>query len=123
MGGDEKGKRCPVVQTPTLQSSKRFRLMMILCGNSQSVEEDEEHHQPVKALRLHIHQTFHPEKTIPTTGQAAKHRKKAAHCGAFFELVYNIPALPVMHTLLLSLKDINDFKFFCSNSVLLLLLK
>lgn len=45
---------------------------MVLCGYGQSVEEDQEHHQPVKALGFHIHQTLHPEETIPATGKTAE---------------------------------------------------
>lgn len=46
----------------------------MLCCDCQGVEENEEHHQPVKALGFHIHQALHPEETIPATSQAAKHK-------------------------------------------------
>lgn len=46
--------------------------MVVLCCYGQGVEEDEEHHQPIKRLSFHIHQTLHPEETVPATGQTAK---------------------------------------------------
>lgn len=50
--------------------------MVVLCCYGQGVEEDEEHHYPVKALGFHIQQALHPEETVPATGQAAKHKNK-----------------------------------------------
>ena len=47
--------------------------MVVLCCDGQGVEENEDHHHPVKGLGFHIHQALHPEETIPATGQAAEH--------------------------------------------------
>lgn len=47
---------------------------MVLCCYGQGVEEDEEHHYPVKALGFHIYKALHPEETIPATSQATKHK-------------------------------------------------
>lgn len=51
--------------------------MVVFCCNGQGVEEDEEHHQPVKAPGFHIHQTLHPEEPVPATGQATKCKNNA----------------------------------------------
>lgn len=51
---------------------------MVLRCYSQGVEEDKDHHYPVKALGLHIHKALHPEEAIPATGQAAEHKDNPA---------------------------------------------
>lgn len=55
-----------------MRGSEPVWLMVVLCCYGQGVEQNEEHHYPVKGLGLHIHQTLHPQETVPATGQAAK---------------------------------------------------
>lgn len=78
-----------------MQGSEPVRLVVILCCYGQRIEEDEEHHQPVKALGFHIHQTLHPEETVPTTRQTAKKRSKT---GLRYTVTVNIACKPVTHT-------------------------
>lgn len=57
--------------------------MVVLRCYGQGVEEDEEHHQPVKPLSFHIHQTLHPEETVPATGQTAKKTNNPDYSGTY----------------------------------------
>lgn len=45
----------------------------MLCCYGQGVEENKEHHHPVKGFGFHIHEALHPEETIPATGQTTTH--------------------------------------------------
>lgn len=62
--------------------------MVVLCRYGQGVEENKEHHHPVKALGFHIHQALHPEETIPATAQAAIYKN---NLGLQWQAAVDIP--------------------------------
>lgn len=66
-----------ICKLSTLKGSQAFRLVVVLCGYGQSVEEDQEHHHPIKRPGFHVHQALHPEETVPTPSQAAKHKNNS----------------------------------------------
>lgn len=82
--------------------------MMVLRRYGQGVEEDKDHHYPVKTPGFHIDKALHPEEAIPATSQAAKHKNNPGFlCQA---TVHNIRKHLHIHRTVDSLV-VHDFTF------------